>query len=86
MGGEDLPVKAMLPAAREVSRWLDKFVFRYNEEQNYQRNTNKDGNFCSPKRQGLQPHVFLAQAPQFGSQFSWEPLPRVGGRGQQGRY
>ena len=39
---------------------------------------NKEGSFCSPKRQGLQLHVFFAQAPQFGSQFSWEPLPRVG--------
>ena len=29
---------------------------------------------------------FWFQATQFGSQFSWEPLPRVGGRGQQGRY
>ena len=86
LGGEDLPAKAMLPAAREVSRWLDTFEFRYNEEQNDQLNTNKDGNFCILKRQGLQPHVIFAQAPQFGSQFSWEPLPRVGGRGQQGRY
>ena len=32
LGGEDLPAKAMLQAAREVSRWLDKFEFRYNEE------------------------------------------------------
>ena len=30
---------------------------------------------------------FWFQVPHFGSQFSWEPLPRVGGRaGQQGRY
>ena len=86
MGGEDLPAKAMLQAAREVSRWVDKSEFRYNEEQNDQLDTNKDGNFCILKRQALQPHVIFAQAPQFGSQFSWEPLPRVGGRGQQGRY
>ena len=86
LGGEDLPAKAMLQAAREVSRWLDKSEFRYNEEQNDQLDTNKDGNFCILKRQALQPHVIFAQAPQFGSQFSWEPLPRVGGRGQQGRY
>ena len=86
LGGEDLPAKAMLQAAREVSRWVDKSEFRYNEEQNDQLDTNKDGNFCILKRQALQPHVIFAQAPQFGSQFSWEPLPRVGGRGQQGRY
>ena len=49
MGGEDLPAKAMLPAARGVSRWLDKFEFRYNEEQNDQLNTNKDGNFAVQK-------------------------------------
>ena len=49
LGGEDLPAKAMLQAAREVSRWLDTLEFRYNEEQNDQLNTNKDGNFAVQK-------------------------------------
>ena len=55
MGGEDLPAKAMLQAAREVSRWVDKFEFRYNEEQNDQLNTNKDGNFSFQKGKACNP-------------------------------
>merc|ERR1711971_700439 len=50
---------------------------RYGEELPYGRAGNSQG--YAPSSQG-------GQATQFGNQFSWEPLPRVGGRGQQGRY
>merc|ERR1712212_1171576 len=50
---------------------------RYGEELPYGRAGTSQG--YAPSSQG-------GQTTQFGSQFSWEPLPRVGGRGQQGRY
>merc|ERR1712004_241203 len=52
---------------------------RYGEEVPFGRGGPASQSYA-PSSQGGQ------QAPQFGSQFSWEPLPRVGGRGQQGRY